>query len=112
MKMTRFSCFLGTLLITACTSVPTAQTYSGKYFYNFEWASFFPDGEKDVRWCVEGDMSRAELPGTPQSGPWGTSHVVVEGSLGPLGSYGNLGACKRILTVTKIVKITDMRGQE
>jgi uncharacterized protein YceK len=94
--------------LTGCASVGTkVDTYSGEYFYNFEYAYLTPDGSNE-QWCLKGDMSRAEL---PSKGAEGTSHVTVQGALGPRGSYGNLGVCKRILTVTKLVKVTDMRGK-
>jgi len=112
MKIFLVPALLVVALAAGCASSPTGDTYSGEYFYNFEWASFFPDGNKDERWCVEGDMARAELPATNPSGPWGTSHVVVRGTLGPPGSYGNLGACKRILKVTELVEVSNMRGRE
>ena len=112
MKTSLLTALLAIALTAGCASTSVGETYTGEYFYNFEWASFFPDGNLDERWCVEGDMSRAELPAIEESGPWGWSHVVVQGTLGPLGSYGNLGACKRILTVTKLVKVSNMRGPE
>lgn len=100
------------LLVAACASVPSGQAaYSGEYFYNFENAVFTPDG-KEARWCIRGDMSMAELPAADVSGPWGTSHVVVQGTLGPLGHYGNLGSCERELVVAKILKVSDMKGRE
>ncbi|WP_458071776.1 hypothetical protein [Rhodanobacter sp. BL-MT-08] len=112
MANARFVLFAIVLLTTACAGLSQRQTtYSGDYFYNFEYASFFPDG-KDVRWCVNGDMSKAELPAKDANGPWGTSHVIVQGTLGSSGHYGNLGACKRILTVTKILKVSNMRARE
>jgi hypothetical protein len=52
-------------------------------------------------------MSKAELPER-----WGVSHVTVQGILGAQGSYGNLGVCKRVLTVTKLIKASNMRGRE
>ncbi len=105
MKVRQWS-MLGLLLCVGCSTLTVADaTYSGEYFYNFEFAYLTPQGQH-VRWCIKGDMSRAELPGR-----WGTAHVVVRGTLSPEGSYGNLGACKRILTVTKIVRVDSMRGR-
>jgi hypothetical protein len=112
MKIPLATVLLAVAIAAGCASSPAYDTYSGEYFYNFEWASFFPDGNEEERWCVKGDMSEAELPATHVSGPWGTSHVVVQGTVGPLGSYGNLGACKRVLTVTKLIKVSNMRGRE
>ena len=99
-----------TLSMAACASTPRGPVvYSGEYFYNFENAVLTPD-DTDVRWCVQGDMSKAELPAEDASGRWGTSHVVVRGTLGPSGHYGNLGSCERVLSVTKILKVSDMKG--
>jgi hypothetical protein len=95
------------VLCAGCSTVPPAYTtFSGEYFYNFEFAYLTPDGH-NVRWCIKGDMSNAELPER-----WGTSHVVVQGTLSPEGSYGNLGVCKRILTVTKLLHVDNMRGRQ
>ena len=98
--------------LAACAREPTKDpAYSGEYFYNFENAIFTPDG-KEEDWCLSGiSMQKAELPVKDSSGPWGTSHVVLRGNLGPRGSYGGLGRCKHILTVTEIVEINNMRGQ-
>lgn len=96
-------------LLLAATTVAAAKdeiAYSGEYFYNFEFAYLTPDG-KSEQWCIKGDMSRAERPDR-----WGTSRVIVEGTLGPEGRYGNLGVCKRILTVSRLVKVVNMRGRE
>ena len=35
-------------------------TYSGVYFYNFEYAVLTPAGTKD-RWCISGDMTAADV---------------------------------------------------
>lgn len=98
------------LSLVGCASLGTkAETYSGEYFYNFEYAYLTPDGLNE-QWCLKGDMSQAELPSHDGKGPEGTSYVIVQGTLGPRGKYGNLGVCKRILTVTKLMKVTNMRG--
>lgn len=96
------------LLLAATTGAAAKDeiAYSGEYFYNFEFAYLTPDG-KSEQWCIKGDMSRAERPDR-----WGTSRVIVEGTLGPEGRYGNLGVCKRILTVSRLVKVVNMRGRE
>lgn len=98
--------------LAACASAPAKDpVYSGEYFYNFENSIFTRDGQEE-NWCLSGiSMQKAELPAKDASSPWGTSHVVLRGKLGPRGSYGGLGRCKHILTVTEIVEITNMRGQ-
>src|SRR5690606_6175119 len=96
-----------TLAFSGCSS---DSTYSGEYFYNFENAIFTPDGSSET-WCLEGDVSEAELPATHSTGPWGTSQVVIRGKLGPEGKFGNLGRCKRVLTVTELVAVSNMRGR-
>lgn len=97
------------LLLAGCASVGTkTATYSGEYFYNFEYAYLTPDGLNE-QWCLKGDMSAAELPPSNGKGAEGTSHVTVQGILGPRGTYGTMGVCKRILTVTKLLKVTNVR---
>lgn len=102
------------LLATAALRVPAAPsadaTYSGEYFYNFENSFLTPDGKKES-WCVDSRlMTKAMLPAKDSTGPWGMSHVVVRGKIGALGKYGGLGRCNRVLTVTALVEVTNMRG--
>lgn len=100
------------IALTACASVAAKDAvYRGEYFYNFENAVFTPDG-KNEDWCIKGSsMAQAELSATDPSGPWGTSHVVLRGKLGPRGTYGGLGRCKHELVVTEILEVTNMRGR-
>jgi uncharacterized protein YceK len=97
------------LCLGGCASEP-GKVYSGKYFYNFESSSFMPDGTQE-NWCLDGNMKQAELPAKSQSGPWGTSHVVVRGQLSPPGHYCNLGGSKYILKVFKVIEVTDRQAQ-
>jgi hypothetical protein len=98
------------LFLISCASLETkVGTYSGEYFYNFEYAYLTPEGLNE-QWCLKGDMSNAELHSNDGKGVEGTSHITVQGTLGPRGNYGNLGICKRILTVTKLVRVANMRG--
>lgn len=99
------------LCLAGCASLGTrVGTYSGEYFYNFEYAYLTPDGLNE-QWCLKGDMSEAELPSHDGRGAEGRSYVTVQGTLGPRGRYGNLGVCKRILTVTKLIQVTNVRGK-
>jgi hypothetical protein len=91
--------------LSGCASEP-GKVYSGKYFYNFESSSFTPDGTQES-WCLNGNMEQAELPAKSQSGPWGTSHIVVRGQLSPPGHYCNLGGSKYMLKVYKVIEVTD-----
>ena len=98
---------LSVLTIVGCQTNPIKNsTYSGEYFYNFENSIFTANGSKET-WCVHGDMSKAELPEK-----WGTSIVEIEGSLGPTGSYGSLGRCKRVITVTKLISAKSMQARK
>lgn len=99
--------------VAACNTLPTKDPlYSGEYFYNFESSFLTPKG-KDEAWCIDaGKMSKAMLPATDANVSWGTSHVILRGKLGPEGSFGGLGRCKRVLNVTEIVQVTNMRGRE
>jgi hypothetical protein len=95
------------LLLGACASFPkSGGTYAGTYFYNFESAVLTPQGTHD-RWCIKGDLSSAELPGG-----WGTAEVVVQGTVGPVGHYGNLGSCQRVITVTKLLEVRNQRSTQ
>ena len=100
---------LAAVMAAGCSPSPAVETYEGEYFYNFENAVLTPTGRTDERWCIQGDLSKAELPATHPTGPWGTSYVVVRGTLGPLGKYGSLGSCKRVLVVSELVRFTNMR---
>lgn len=83
-----------------------AKIYRGEYFYNFETASFTPQGSTES-WCVDSSkLKQAELPpdGTP-GGPWGTADIVVRGVLSEKGSYCNLGAYKYFLDITDVLEI-------
>ena len=105
MKCRRWFLLLSMALSACATTPKVAGTYTGSYFYNFEFSYLTPKGT-DERWCVDGDMSSAELPEG-----WGTSDVVVQGVLGPTGRYGNLGACQRIIKVSKVLQISNQRGR-
>lgn len=50
------------------------------------------------------------LPAKDSTEPWGMSHVVVRGRVGALGKYGGLGRCNRVLTVSALVEVSNMRG--
>lgn len=113
--MKRLLWIIGTAaaFLSGCaTTAHTAQgkVYSGSYFYNFESSSFTPDGTHET-WCLIGNMNQVELPAEGASGPWGTAHVVVRGTRSPPGHYCNLGAAKYVLTVDKVLKISDRRTQ-
>ena len=100
-------CVLSLALCAGCASLPAStHTYTGEYFYNFENAVLTPIGTRE-RWCLNGDMSKAELPEG-----WGTSQVTVQGTLGPKGRYGNLGSCTRVLTVTRLLSVDAMRNRK
>jgi hypothetical protein len=94
------------VLCTGCAAMPLTskpKVYEGVYFYNFENANIQPVGSSE-HWCVNQGMDRAEL-----DDGWGTSHVVVEGIAGPKGHYGGLGGCDRVFTLTRLIKVSDMR---
>jgi len=113
MKIFTFlACVLG-LTTASVLASPTSKdpVYKGTYFYNFENSFLTPEG-KDEAWCINSDMSKAMLPADSRGEQWGTSYVVVRGKLGPEGSFGGLGRCKRVLDVTEILEVKNMRGRE
>ena len=78
-------------VVLSATALPLSAVsvadpiFSGEYFYNFENSLLTPDGKKE-EWCIDPRlMTRAMLPAKDGNGPWGTSHVVVRGQLGPPG---------------------------
>jgi hypothetical protein len=85
--------------------------FKGTYFYNFENSYLTPEGKEEA-WCINSDMSKAMLPADSRGEQWGTSYVVVRGKLGPEGSFGSLGGCKRVLEVTEILEVKNMRRRE
>ena len=114
MKRTRVFLALALALTAApgwTGSKPADQVFRGEYFYNFENAFLTPDGT-DEAWCIDGDMSTAMLPADSRGGQWGTSYVVVHGKLGPEGRFGSLGRCQRVLEVTAIIEVKNMRGRD
>jgi hypothetical protein len=106
--------FLASSVSAVETTSSDGRVYSGDYFYNFENAYLTPDGKPNESWCLSGNvsMAKAELPTKGSAPPWGTSHVVVRGKLGPEGHFGSLGGCNRVLTITQLLKVSNMRGQD
>ena len=108
-------CLALTLALTAAPgwtgSESKAPVFRGEYFYNFENSHLTPDG-KDEAWCINSNMSKAMLPANSRGEQWGTSYVVVRGKLGPEGRFGGLGRCKRVLEVTEIIEVKNMRGRD
>ena len=97
---------------SACaTPVSKESVFRGEYFYNFENSHLTPNGKEEA-WCINSDMSKAMLPADGRGEPWGTSYVVVRGKLGPEGRFGGLGRCKRVLEVTEILEVKNMRGRK
>jgi hypothetical protein len=113
--MKTFTFFAFVLGITTASvwagPMPKDPVFKGTYFYNFENSFLTPEG-KDEAWCINSDMSKAMLPADSRGEQWGTSYVVVRGKLGPEGSFGGLGRCKRVLEVTEILEVKNMRGRE
>jgi hypothetical protein len=112
-RLKRFSAyvafFLALISALGWASSPSRDPiFRGEYFYNFENSFLTPDG-KDEAWCINSDMSKAMLPANSRGEQWGTSYVVVRGKLGPEGSFGGMGRCKRVLEVTEIIEVKNMR---
>lgn len=97
------------LLVSGFSASQQGKVYSGTYFYNFETSAFTPDGASET-WCLNGDMSKAELAAQDGNGAWGTAHVVVRGVLSSPGHYCNLGASKYVLKVYEVLDVKDKRS--
>ena len=111
MRTTLFASLAILCVTSAVSAPPAARIYRGEYFYNFENAYFTLSGSKEC-WALKGDMSKAELPSPDKSPPWGTSNVVLKGTLGPAGRFGNLGACTHVFTVLEVMDVSNMRQRK
>lgn len=109
-KITTLTAIWCCVISAAGNAQSTDPIYRGEYFYNFENSYLTPDGSK-AAWCIDSDMSKAILPAKKHAEPWGRSYVVVRGKLGPEGSFGAMGRCKRMLEVTEILEVKHMRRQ-
>ncbi len=89
--------------LCACVAHSATQTYHGRYEYNFEDAVFTPSGSNE-QWCTVGNMMKAEVPLTYGSAEMGKTDVIVRGTVGPKGRFGNLGVCTREIKIIDVVK--------
>lgn len=109
---TYFAFVLGTVTASGWASLASKDpVFKGTYFYNFENSYLKPDG-KDEAWCIESDMSKAMFSSDRRGKRWCNSYVVVRGKLGPEGRFGGLGRCNRVLEVTEILEVRNMRGRK
>jgi hypothetical protein len=103
---------LSTLVAFAGTEAPSPapRQYRGEYFYNFETASFTPEGSSEA-WCVNSaQLKDAELPADANGGGVsGTADIVVLGVLSAQGHYCNLGASKHFLDITEVIEIRNRK---
>ena len=101
-----------TLVVFAGAEAPSPvhKQYRGEYFYNFETASFTPEGSSEA-WCINSaKLKDAELPADASGGRVpGTADIVVLGVLRPQGHYCNLGASKYFLDITKVIEIRNRK---
>jgi len=97
------------LAITSCASAEPAgsQRFSGSWDWHFETSAFRTDDGDGPYWLVADGAVWQQINAPFQEagrGPWGELHLVVEGQLGPRGSYGHLGAYERELRVTRVIE--------
>jgi hypothetical protein len=105
--MSRFHAMLlaAILLPTIGAAAEVASAvFTGTYFYNFENAKFTAKGSSAC-WAANGDLSKAEAHPKDGSAPWGSAIVVARGTLGPVGHFGNLGVCTRVITVIEVLEV-------
>jgi hypothetical protein len=102
-----YAMLLSSLFLCACTTRKPAApvVVEGEYFYNFENSKVQPKGSKEW-WCIRGDMSQAEL-----DDGWGRSDVVVEGFVGPREHERTTAGCDRILTLTRLIKVSKTHAE-
>jgi hypothetical protein len=88
----------------ASASEAVSKTYTGFYFYNFENSSFTPSGSSEC-WDIRGYLPEAQLVPADGSDPWGSAVIVIRGTLGPRGHFGNQGVCTRQLKAVRVIKV-------
>ena len=90
---------------TGCASAPAGPgRFTGVWQWGFETSSFTTTLGEGPYWLfAEGDMHQALTAPLREAGgsPWGRVAIVVEGDLSPPGHYGQLGAYRRQLRVTR-----------
>ena len=93
------------ILAFAGCATPTERIYRGEYFQNFENSALMPD-DGGARWCLRSPQLDERLGG---QGTTVQAKVVVRGQLSRKGHYCGLGAYERILTVTEVLEVSDVR---
>jgi hypothetical protein len=84
------------------------RTYRGEYFLNFESSALTPDaGGASI--CVRSPQLAERL---QAQGATVRAHVIVRGRLSEQGHYCNMGAYLRLLTVSEILDISDVRARD
>jgi len=94
------------LAATGCVSME--RTYRGEYFLNFESSTLTPESG-GAPLCVRSPQLAERL---ESQGATVRAHVIVRGRLSEQGHYCNLGAYKRLLTVTEILDVSDVRARD
>jgi hypothetical protein len=100
----------GVVLVVALGCTSKAEDYSGEYVFNWEVSAFYPDSSQEA-WDVVGNVKTVSCPSS-ESIPFssgGRAEVVFRGTLGPIGTYGHLGCCSRVLTVEQVVMVSKLK---
>jgi hypothetical protein len=110
--------FSRSFLVLACLCVSCAherrasQVYRGTYLASFEHSDFIPEGSRDERWWLAGDIGKISS--------WITDHryygspvlVMVQGSLSKKGGFGHLLSYERELRVTRVLDVRPRQTEE
>jgi len=94
------------VLVLAGCAASMERTYRGEYFLNFENSVLTPE-DGGPRLCVRSPQLAERL---GAQGATVRAKVAVRGQVSGKGHYCGLGAYERVLTVTEIVDISDVRA--
>jgi hypothetical protein len=101
---------LCTLLAACVTPASKDLVYRGEYFDNFEHHIFTPNGTEED-WCVDTySLRKGTLPVMDEGAQAVSAQVVFRGKIGPEDDDGGRGLCYRVLAVTEILEVTNVRS--
>lgn len=117
MLLTRFSPYkivavlgvaLSILSLQGCggshnNQTPSRSRLAGEYSYGFETSAFRPCGTNNRYWVTDGTQTIQDaVPGEYSAQTITTVYVDLEGTVGPSGSFGNLGLYEHELSVQRV----------
>ena len=94
------------LALSACANTAGQRTFTGVWEWGFETSAFTTADGAGPYWLVATGSNHETLtePLRSAGSVYGRVAIVVEGTLSEDGHYGQLGAYRRQLTVTRVIE--------